>query len=152
MWASMYARETGKTPQDLYPRIANNIEELRGFFSWDELKHAHNYNKKDLAWMLFVGGCSVLQILEKANLSKPEDLNVKVDKLVIVERDLLLLENQLPYRLLELLCEDVSKLKICMHFFCKLQNMFTVSESPHSLLSRELEHEIMILMFSSPPA
>ncbi|KAI4346920.1 hypothetical protein L6164_007783 [Bauhinia variegata] len=58
MWASMYARETGKTPQDLYQRIANNIEELRGLFSWDDLKHAHNYTKR-----IWPGCCLWMDVL-----------------------------------------------------------------------------------------
>ncbi|KAI4353169.1 hypothetical protein L6164_002140 [Bauhinia variegata] len=151
MWASMYAEANQQTPQVLHKRIADNIARLRGFFSWHEIGLADNhYSNDDLAWMLFVDGCSVLQIFEKANLSRLEDLKVKVDIVAIV-RDLLLLENQLPYEVLKLLSEDESKLKLSMYSFCELQNMFTVIESPYSLPFTEPEHQIEIIMHSSPP-
>ncbi|KAI4346917.1 hypothetical protein L6164_007780 [Bauhinia variegata] len=89
--------------------------------------------------MLSVDGCAVLQIMEKANLSKLEDLIVKIDIQVIV-RDLFLLENQLPYELLVLLSEDELKLRKSMYQFCELQRTFTLSESPHGPLFREPEH------------
>ncbi|KAI4346924.1 hypothetical protein L6164_007787 [Bauhinia variegata] len=130
----MYANENG--PQSLYRRITDNIHELRGFFSWDKLWHADGYNDEQLAWMLFVDGCAVLQILKKANPSKPEALKVKVDILLLVLRDLFLLENQLPYNLLWLLGKDEArfkeeaKFKESMFCFCELQNMFIILESP----------------------
>ncbi|KAI4346913.1 hypothetical protein L6164_007776 [Bauhinia variegata] len=152
MWTSMYAKARSLTPQDLYKRISNHIGELRGLFSWDEHRQAKNYSDKDLAWMLFVDGCSVLQILEKVNLAKPEEyLKVKVDILVIVERDLFLLENQLPYQLLKLLNSDELKLKICMYAFCELQNMFTIFESSKGLLFRDPKRLIKIVKKSSSP-
>ncbi|KAI4346910.1 hypothetical protein L6164_007773 [Bauhinia variegata] len=152
MWASMYADASSQTPQDLHKRIADNISEVRELFSWDELRHAQDYSNEDLAWMLFVDGCSVLQILDKANFSKPEDLIVKVDMLVVLERDLFLLENQLPYQLLQLLSEDEMKLKISMQGFCELQNMFTALGSLQSLLFKEpKQHQIEILKKSAPP-
>ncbi|KAI4346918.1 hypothetical protein L6164_007781 [Bauhinia variegata] len=95
-----------------------------------------------MAWMLFVDGCAVLQILEKVNLSKFKDLKVKVDIQVIV-RDLFLLENQLPYEVLKLLSQNESKLKEFMYGLCKLQNTFTLLGSPHTSSSAIRE---------SPPA
>ena len=56
--------------------------------------------------MLFVDGCSLLHILEKADLDKPGDMNIKRDQVAIVMVDVLLLENQLPYEVLKLLWKD----------------------------------------------
>ncbi|KAI4346911.1 hypothetical protein L6164_007774 [Bauhinia variegata] len=152
MWASMYVEANQQTPQVLHKRIADNIAELRGLYSWHEIGLADDhYSDEDLGWMLFVDGCSVLQILEKANLSKPEDLRVKVDVLVKVERDLFLLENQLPYQLLKLLSKDEVKLKISMHGFCELQNMFTALEYYDSPLFKDPQHHIETIKKSSPP-
>ncbi|KAI4346922.1 hypothetical protein L6164_007785 [Bauhinia variegata] len=79
MWTSMYAEENRQTPEQLLTRIVNNIKGLRGLFSPEFV----SIRDRHLAWMLFVDGCAVLQIMEKANLSKLEDLKVKVDIQVI---------------------------------------------------------------------
>ncbi|KAI4346923.1 hypothetical protein L6164_007786 [Bauhinia variegata] len=147
MWMLMYAEESRKTPQFLYQRIFNNIAELRGLFSPELLVRISDVF---LARMLLVDGCAMLQIMEKATPSEFKDLKVKIDIQVII-RDLFLLENQLPYKVLELLCKDETELKISMYRFCKLHNTFTVLESPHSLRFKDAEDRIEILKKSSPP-
>ncbi|XP_058728218.1 UPF0481 protein At3g47200-like [Vicia villosa] len=96
----------------------------------ESLKGSRSLDKK-LSWLLFVDGCSLLYILENLRLyqhDKPKGgnthddqigerehvsikvdneaeshLNIKVDQLVLVMMDVLLLENQLPYLVLKLL-------------------------------------------------
>ncbi|KAI4346963.1 hypothetical protein L6164_007821 [Bauhinia variegata] len=151
MWMLMYAKESQKTPNFLFQKILEKIEELRRLFTPEVMGHlVDSYLDPQLAYMLLVDGCAVLQIMEKANLSKLEDLIVKVD-IQVIARDLFLLENQLPYELLKLLSEDESKLKKSMYQFCKLQRTFTISESPHAPLFREPEHQLETLLMSSQP-
>jgi hypothetical protein len=112
MWAAEYIKNTGSTQKDLHKKIADYIDELKGHFSDDVLTLSGKSLKgfcsleEKLSWMLFVDGCSLLHILEKAKLSELWDMNIKVDQFVLVLMDVLLLENQLPYLVLKLLWKD----------------------------------------------
>ncbi|XP_020213816.1 UPF0481 protein At3g47200 [Cajanus cajan] len=125
MWASTYVRDNNTTPQALYSKVAvaANVEELKGMFGDDLFSNdPRGFASVDemISWMLFVDGCALLQILGNADLSKPNKLNVKVDQLVLVMMDVLLLENQLPYELLKLLWvrdqEESSLIQMMKHF------------------------------------
>ena len=115
MWLAMYVNSTRQNARDLHKRIADNIKELmdlfdNDLFNKDEFKNYKSQGFKDLdeklSWILFVDGCSLLQILDKGDLGKHYDyhkLNLKIDQLILVQQDTLLLENQLPYPVLRLL-------------------------------------------------
>ncbi|XP_027367552.1 UPF0481 protein At3g47200-like [Abrus precatorius] len=110
LWTSKFVAEySEKTNQDkdvaaklLLKRIEDNMEELKTLFTEDAIK---DYKDKDsdLAWILFVDGCSLLHFLENIDEHRPESLNLKFDQLMYMWRDTALLENQLPRRLLEML-------------------------------------------------
>ena len=75
-----------------------------------------------LSWLLALDGCTILQVLEKSDQSvHPEqELKVSFDKLVRVHQDLLLLENQIPFQVLKLLCKVEARLKKCLHNFLEI--------------------------------
>ncbi|CAK8565773.1 unnamed protein product [Lathyrus sativus] len=113
-WAAKYIQTTQCSPQILYKKIADNINELKGLFADDVLALANAAEslkgfrslEEKLSWLLFVDGCSLLYILVNVNLDQldePKDVDIKVDQLVLVIMDALLLENQLPYLVLKLL-------------------------------------------------
>ncbi|RHN46060.1 hypothetical protein MtrunA17_Chr7g0238151 [Medicago truncatula] len=112
MWAAKYIENTRHIPEDLHKKIADNIDELKGHFDNDVLAstswslEGFGSLEEKLSWMLFVDGCSLLHILERAKLDEPGQMNIKVDQLVLVMMDVLLLENQLPYQVLKLLWKD----------------------------------------------
>ncbi|AES79238.2 DUF247 domain protein [Medicago truncatula] len=101
MWAAKYLENTGHNPHDLHKKIVDNIDELKGRFSDDVLTLTGNSLQgfecleEKLSWMLFVDGCSLLHILD--NIVHPRDMNIKLDLVILVMIDVLLLENQLPY-------------------------------------------------------
>ncbi|KAL2335193.1 hypothetical protein Fmac_016406 [Flemingia macrophylla] len=122
MWASMYLKRTKQDAQALYQKIASKIKQLKELFVDVVIGNVHDDEK--LSWMLFVDGCALLQILDKGELDEPEELKVKVDQLVLVWQDVLLLENQLPYKVLQLLSghendakllETMKKFIVCHH-------------------------------------
>ena len=86
--------------------------------------------KLSWSWMLFVDGCSLLQILEKGKLHYPKEMNVKVDQLALVWQDVLLLENQLPYQVLKLLSDhgNDAKLVKSMNEFLKCHHLSPVRQ------------------------
>ncbi|QCD92947.1 hypothetical protein DEO72_LG5g1016 [Vigna unguiculata] len=102
MWAAKYLERTNQDAETLYRKFASHVKQFKQRYAEDVIRDFRG-DDENLSWVLFVDGCSLLQILDKGNLSHPEDLNVKVDQLVLVWQDVLLLENQLPYEVLKLL-------------------------------------------------
>ncbi|GAU32322.1 hypothetical protein TSUD_43640 [Trifolium subterraneum] len=140
MWATKYIQNTAHIPQDLHKKIADNIDELKGHFADDvltltgeSLKGFRSLEEK-LSWMLFVDGCSLLYILDKVELDNPEPMNIKVDQLVLVVMDVLLLENQLPYLVLKLLCKDENETELIktMKKFLKCHHWATPEDNKRS--------------------
>ena len=122
MWTAMYLKHTNQTVYDLYQRISSHEKELYGQFTrdcWGE----------HLSWLLVLDGCTILQVLEKSDQSvHPEqELKVSFDKLVRVHQDLLLLENQIPFQVLKLLCKDEARLMKCLHNFLEIHGVKMVS-------------------------
>ncbi|XP_040995836.1 UPF0481 protein At3g47200-like [Juglans microcarpa x Juglans regia] len=92
---------------NLYKKIEQEIEELRKCFEEEVTKR---YDNGDLAWILFVDGCAILQYIYYAVKDKFKEKNIKDDSVAFCQQDLFLLENQLPYRLLESLM-SLSKMR-----------------------------------------
>lgn len=111
LWTSIFVAEYGKKiDQDanqacrlLFNKIEDNIEELKNMFTEEAIE---GYNDNDLAWILFVDGCSLIYFMENVDQQCPKALNLKFDQLMYIWRDVLLLENQLPSKMLEILCKE----------------------------------------------
>ncbi|XP_052197366.1 UPF0481 protein At3g47200-like [Diospyros lotus] len=177
MWTSMFLEDTKKDARDLCKKMFDHLEELMPLFSpgcWryrqeelttllspfgiakDDIDLANGDFKDIKSWILFVDGCSVLQVLEKSNHSDsdPEQvLRVSVDQLVRVHQDLLLLENQIPFQVLKLLSKDEAKLKKCMENFLQIHRntlpsrpgkQETTSTGGEVSRSRSQEHKVTV--------
>ncbi|TKY73626.1 UPF0481 protein [Spatholobus suberectus] len=147
MWAATYIESTRQNPQTLRERIAFNIEYLM-----KDLFHADLFSSNDkfstyrnqgftsieemICWTLFVDGCALLHILKHAKLHEPHKMKVKVNELVLVMQDVLLLEKQLPYRMLKLLWRDT-------HESTLIQTMRSFLRS-HHWASREDQEKLYI--------
>jgi hypothetical protein len=108
IWAKKFIETSNLTSKDLYKKVADKLAVLKSHFAADVLKASSNTDLKSfgsfeekLTWMLFVDGCSLLYILDIHNDFGTEERIMK-----LVSRDVLLLENQLPYMLLDLLSWD----------------------------------------------
>ncbi|KAG6675520.1 hypothetical protein I3843_15G101300 [Carya illinoinensis] len=95
------------TIEDLYKKIEEEIKALRECFEEEVTKP---YDNGGLAWILFVDGCAVLQYIYYAVKEKFTEKSIKRASVAFWQQDLFLLENQLPYRLLESLM-SLSKMK-----------------------------------------
>ncbi|CAJ1947614.1 unnamed protein product [Sphenostylis stenocarpa] len=100
IWAAMYLERTNQDAKNLFQKILSNIGRLKELFADDVIE---KLTDEELSWMLFVDGCSLLQILDKGKPHASQEINVKIDQLVLVLHDILLLENQLPFDVLKLL-------------------------------------------------
>ena len=115
--AENFIEESGKTDKELYMVIKNNIKELRKCF--DE-KVIHNYNDEALSWMLFVDGCATLKFIDSVADNNVKRFQIKNGQVAFVRQDLFLLENQLPYQILDDLIKNSKegkKLRESVHIF-----------------------------------
>ncbi|XP_041008848.1 UPF0481 protein At3g47200-like [Juglans microcarpa x Juglans regia] len=103
--AKEFVKRSGTTIKELCNKIEKIIKELRECFEEEVTK---KYNDVDLAWILVVDGCAILQYIYLAVEDKFEEFNIKQDSVAFCQQDLFLLENQVPYRLLEELMNLIS--------------------------------------------
>ncbi|KAE8702466.1 Tetratricopeptide repeat (TPR)-like superfamily protein [Hibiscus syriacus] len=96
-FAAVFAYENKTTCDFLFGKVMEEIQDLRNCYKPNEIEV---YDDEKLAWMLFIDGCAVLCYGLKGDFEK---LNTKVDRLVFAQLDLFLLENQIPYRVLQIL-------------------------------------------------
>ncbi|XP_054806224.1 UPF0481 protein At3g47200-like [Prosopis cineraria] len=101
-WASMYVQGDRNKAQRLHGKIVVNIKDVKHLYTDDAVQH---FSDDELAWMLFVDGCALLQIQKYPDIMNAEPLEAKADQLLLVRQDALLLENQLPFRVLQLLSD-----------------------------------------------
>ncbi|XP_075639321.1 UPF0481 protein At3g47200-like [Castanea sativa] len=121
--AEYFIIESGKTHKELYMVIKNNIEQLRKCFDEEVI---HNYNDEALAWMLFVDGCATLKFIHSVVEKKVKDFKIKYGQVAFVQQDLFLLENQLPYQILDDLIKNSNegeKLRKSVQSFIDMQSM-----------------------------
>ncbi|KAL9323786.1 hypothetical protein ACSQ67_008643 [Phaseolus vulgaris] len=174
MWAAEYIDSTKISPQELHTKVVQNMETLKPLFDDDLFinnptflrYHEHGFGTPEemISWTLFVDGCALLRILEHAKLDKPKKMNVKVDQLVLVMQDVLLLENQLPFPLLKHLWwlseiklkETMKDFLRCHHWATKEEHKIFEAEfpDPTHLLGLQLSiilHEPMIKQTKNVP-
>jgi hypothetical protein len=107
--ADDFIKKSGKRGEDLYEMVKKKIKQLREYY--DE-EVTEKYNDEALAWILFVDGCATLQFIHSVDEKKVKEFKIKNDHVAFVKQDLFLLENQLPYQLLDDLMKRVKKKKI----------------------------------------
>ena len=108
--------------------IKNNIEQLRKCFDEEVI---HNYNDEVLSWMLFVDGCATLKFIDSVVDNNVKRFQIKNGQVAFVQQDLFLLENQLPYRILDDLIKNSKegkKLKESVQSFIDTQSMTKKTE------------------------
>ncbi|RVW92190.1 hypothetical protein CK203_027139 [Vitis vinifera] len=85
--------------QDLYNKVVKAVGDARKCYkegSTDEL------DDREFAMMMFLDGCFILQFIS-CSTDKDKKMNIKSHNVAFVRRDLFLLENQLPFLVLEAL-------------------------------------------------
>ncbi|XP_007028555.2 PREDICTED: UPF0481 protein At3g47200 [Theobroma cacao] len=102
--AVQFTNERDVSEQELYKKIKKEMRDLKKCY---RPKDIEDYDDEELAWMFFVDGCAALHAMHCTRLEKQKDLNIKVDLLAFAQLDLFMLENQLPFRVLELLMSSV---------------------------------------------
>ncbi|KAM3738687.1 hypothetical protein ACB098_09G149400 [Castanea mollissima] len=148
MLAEKFIGKTGRTVEELYGIIEDNIKELREYY--DE-KVTQKYSDKDLARMLFYDGCTTLQFIDLVAREKVKDFKIKIDQVAFVQQDFFLLENQLPYKLLNYLMKNIieeENLRESIQKFINMQSM--LDEGTESSNAQKASHLLDILRKGLP--
>ncbi|XP_034888575.1 UPF0481 protein At3g47200 [Populus alba] len=104
-----YAREFVKDSKKLIADIDSEVEAVLRIAKKLYPEDARgNFNDEQLAKMMFLDGCFILQFMHCLN-GENEDLKMSEQQIFLVKRDLLLLENQLPFEVLISLGKKSSK-------------------------------------------
>lgn len=98
--AARYIVVSQQSGQMLLTKIKTNIKELRK--SFDEVLIA-KYDDDTLARILFLDGCSMLQFIYSFVENELNEFEINQGQAELVQRDLFLLENQIPFKVLILL-------------------------------------------------
>ncbi|GKV40827.1 hypothetical protein SLEP1_g48429 [Rubroshorea leprosula] len=100
--AARFIKDSGIEKEVFYRNVKDKIDVLMECY---DDKQTGQRPKEDLAWMFLVDGCAVLFFIDHDANDNLEALEVKDDVLAYVKLDLFLLENQLPYQLLQILMD-----------------------------------------------
>ncbi|TXG70180.1 hypothetical protein EZV62_005115 [Acer yangbiense] len=106
--AALFIKDGGISRNVLYEKIMEKISNFRECYA-EEATKCYENNIEELAWMFLVDGCALLHYIICASQMKEgrdytlERLKIKKDHMAFFQQDVFLLDNQLPYELLDLL-------------------------------------------------
>ncbi|KAL5564845.1 hypothetical protein UlMin_028009 [Ulmus minor] len=116
--AAQYIRNRGKTSNELLESIKKEIETLSTCFHNEVLKYnevhdvgTDSYNRwlRYLARMLLLDGCSILQFIYSRVWDELKELQIDNGQASMIEQDLFLMQNQIPFRVLEILMDQLPR-------------------------------------------
>ncbi|XP_060188256.1 UPF0481 protein At3g47200-like [Lycium barbarum] len=94
-------RSTNAVPIDeLYRKVKNIMPNLRECYADELIK---DYSYEEFAQMMFLDGCFILQYFHCIVTGNYKELKMKSHDIAFIRRDLFLLENQLPFEVLQVL-------------------------------------------------
>ncbi|XP_034690165.1 putative UPF0481 protein At3g02645 [Vitis riparia] len=97
--AEAYIQLCQSTVDEIYGTISHSINKLRGCYDAESTK---KYKDDELTIMMLVDGCALLSYIVCVCLGGDhEDFDIRYQDLSLLHQDALLLENQLPYQLLQ---------------------------------------------------
>ncbi|XP_048321128.2 UPF0481 protein At3g47200-like [Ziziphus jujuba] len=82
---------------EVYKEVENVEDAARTYYDSD---HTKKFSKKEFTEMMFLDGCFILHFIYMHS-EKPDEMGMKSLIIALVRQDLFLLENQLPYIVLE---------------------------------------------------
>ncbi|KAI5318042.1 hypothetical protein L3X38_037750 [Prunus dulcis] len=139
--AADFVKDSGCTYDQLYKQILDRIAEIKDCYDNEATKCYDD--DETLAWMLFIDGCSTLQFMHK--IDRLEEFGMNRTQAAFARLDLFLLENQLPYQVLELLMSSTTKeeeLFSSIQSFVEMQ--IIAAEKPLDRLGRAKQTQLKI--------
>ncbi|GKV40838.1 hypothetical protein SLEP1_g48438 [Rubroshorea leprosula] len=108
--AEKFIKYSGREMEVFYTRVKAEINSLRECYDSKEIK---TWCDECLAWLFLMDGCAVLFFILHDATDNLDKLGAKDDLLAYVKMDLFLLENQLPYQLLQILMNLCTRVPLC---------------------------------------
>ncbi|XP_041024008.1 UPF0481 protein At3g47200-like [Juglans microcarpa x Juglans regia] len=126
-----YLAGTGSNIEDVYNQVAEVAKEARECYEGDLKREIKKDEKQEISdeeftRMMCLDACFILQFMYCTVKQKRGELGMKRDIMAFVQRDLLLLENQLPYLVLEKLImtfkfnDDIDERESIIHKFIEM--------------------------------
>ncbi|GLT27017.1 hypothetical protein SLA2020_260420 [Shorea laevis] len=101
--AAMFINFSESTKENFYKNVKKELYSLKNCY---DSNGVGNWNDEELAWMFLVDGCALLGFIALDMMGLWQEYTADFDLVDIEKVDLFLLENQLPYRLLEILIDS----------------------------------------------
>ncbi|KAG6743731.1 hypothetical protein POTOM_052432 [Populus tomentosa] len=95
--ARQFILDSGKGIAPMFSEVEKGIQNAREFYNEDVVK---GYDDKEFTRMIFLDGCFILQFIHCVTHNY-ENLEMTDGQIADVKRDLLLLENQIPFTVLK---------------------------------------------------
>ncbi|XP_052176566.1 uncharacterized protein LOC127790876 isoform X2 [Diospyros lotus] len=92
-----YADQSGKSIRELYENMENCLVEAKNCYIEDLVKE---FDNKEFAKMLFLDNCFVIQFMYSCVHPKKSGIKTTNINTAFIKRDIMLLENQLPFNIL----------------------------------------------------
>ncbi|KAI9161914.1 hypothetical protein LWI28_021982 [Acer negundo] len=106
--AELFITENGVDEFGLHKKIKAKIVRLKQCYAEEDAKRV-NINDENLAWMFLIDGFALLNYICYASLGKLNDLKKIGMDMEAFSQDLFLLENQLPYEVLDDIMTSAAK-------------------------------------------
>ncbi|GLU06602.1 hypothetical protein SLE2022_236220 [Rubroshorea leprosula] len=138
--AAMFIHSSKGTVQDFYKNVKEEISKLRNCYNF---KEGQNWTDEKWALMFLVDGCALLLFIILDVSDQWEEFRVTTGLAGVEKVDFFLLENQLPYQLLEILRDsyaEFSSVPNLKQLFKKLITKF-INRSFLSLTAQEEEQQ-----------
>ncbi|CAK9184017.1 unnamed protein product [Ilex paraguariensis] len=128
--ASKFVLNEPKRFQEFYEKILRRIREVRGCY--DE-ESTQGYTDKAFARMMLLDGCFVLYFIRCVTRNLEHDLGMTSLHITFAQQDLLLLENQLPFLVIQDLMDpfEMTMWKLWIHLYLKVN--FKTGTAAHLL-------------------
>ncbi|KAL5578358.1 hypothetical protein UlMin_020057 [Ulmus minor] len=104
--AAKFIMSSGQTHEYLLQVVKDVVPTLKICFDANVIKL---FDDEQLARMLFLDGCSVLQFIHSYVRNELKELQIKNTQVVSIQDDLFLLENQIPFEVLDHLMDSMSE-------------------------------------------
>ncbi|KAJ6300592.1 hypothetical protein OIU76_021395 [Salix suchowensis] len=119
--ACKFVKDSEGTPEEMYEKVKQEAKDARKCYMEDEA--TKRFDVEQFFKMMFIDGCFILQFIYYF-LHEPENLMMSNYEASLVTKDLFLLENQLPFVVLESLWsfragQSKKDLLLLLQSFCK---------------------------------
>ncbi|GMN22040.1 hypothetical protein TIFTF001_043440 [Ficus carica] len=98
--AAYFIKESGKTKDDFLKQIKTGIKDIKTCFDEEAIT---SYTDDQLIWLLFLDGCAMLGFVHCFVNRRLNELTISNGQAALIQQDLFLLENQIPFKVLALL-------------------------------------------------